>query len=111
MLLCSKPLIESALSNLVSNALKHAPTGSQVTITVEKRDLNIFVSVQDEGPGVSDTDIGELARQGRKMKSGGNGFGLPHVQAVAIRHGGKLRLENLNSGLRATLRFKVHEEI
>ncbi|MCB1669301.1 MAG: HAMP domain-containing histidine kinase [Pseudomonadales bacterium] len=104
-ILGSKPLIESALVNLVSNALKHAPSGSAVLISLSQDGCRFSLSVRDYGTGVEDTTLDVLAALGRRQNSGGHGFGLRHVEAVAIRHGAKLSLENANPGLRATLYF------
>lgn len=101
----SEPLIASALSNLISNAGKHAPQGSCITLIVKKSHKTISVAVRDEGKGVPTTDIGELSRLGARAGSGGHGFGLRHVQAVAIRHGARLALDNAEPGLKASLRF------
>lgn len=103
----SRPLIESALVNLVSNALKHAPTGSSVSIILKQDSDRIVMSVRDQGGGVDSTKLDVLAALGRKQDSGGNGFGLRHVEAVAIRHGAKLSLENAGPGLLITLRFRA----
>ncbi|MEM9015195.1 MAG: ATP-binding protein [Pseudomonadota bacterium] len=105
-LFCSRPLIESAMANLLSNALKHAPVGSRVTVMVSRQKDQIVLSIQDEGPGVADTNIETLARLGRQSRTGGNGFGLRHVQAVAIRHGARLVLENTSPGLKTSLFFR-----
>ncbi|AFJ02710.1 two-component, sensor histidine kinase [Methylophaga frappieri] len=106
-ILGSRPLIESALVNLISNALKYAPPGSTVLITLKHDGYRFSLSVRDYGAGIEDTTLDLLAALGRRQDSGGHGFGLRHVEAVAIRHGAKLSLENANPGLRATLHFNA----
>lgn len=101
----STPLIQSAITNLISNALKYAPPGSTVTARLQRNGSQLTLSIRDEGPGVEDTDINALARLGRESQTGGNGFGLRHVQAVAIRHGARFTIENASPGLNATLSF------
>lgn len=103
--LCSRLLIESAVTNLLSNAFKHSPTGTNVMVTLRQGQRQLILSIQDEGPGVADTNIDALAQLGRQSQSEGNGFGLRHVQAVAIRHGARFTLDNTFPGLRATLSF------
>lgn len=105
-ILCSRPLIESALSNLVSNALKHSPAGSIVKLKLQRDQKRLRLSVRDHGPGVVDTEIDALAALGQSQQSSGNGFGLRHAQAVAIRHGAKIVLENKEPGLEVSLLFK-----
>lgn len=106
-ILGSKPLIESALINLLSNALKHAPRGSKVTVSMVRDGKRVGFVVRDHGPGVSNTELEALAALGRAGDSGGHGFGLRHVEAVAIRHGAQLKLENAAPGLKASLFFRL----
>lgn len=108
-ILGSRPLIESALINLVSNALKHSPPETNVTVRVAQNTHGVSLSVEDQGEGVASTMLGDLALIGRSETSGGHGFGLRHVEAVAIRHGAQLNLENTHPGLRATLIFQAPE--
>lgn len=106
-ILGSKPLIESALINLISNALKHAPPHSSVMVCVKQDAQSVSLSVEDQGEGVASTMLGDLVAIGRSGASGGYGFGLRHVEAVAIRHGAQFHLENTVPGLRATLVFRT----
>ncbi len=106
-ILGSKPLIESALINLLSNALKHAPRGSQVAVSTVRDGQRVGFVVRDQGPGVKCTQLETLAALGRVGDSGGHGFGLRHVEAVAIRHGAQLKLENEDPGLKVSLFFRL----
>lgn len=106
-ILGSKPLIESAFINLLSNALKHAPRESRVTVSTVRDGQRVGFVVQDQGPGVKCTQLETLAALGRVSDSGGHGFGLRHVEAVAIRHGAQLKLENEDPGLKASLFFRL----
>ena len=104
-ILASAPLLASAITNLLSNAAKFAPEGSAVLLVLAATDRYFTVTVQDEGPGVVTTSIAELAGAGRKAGPGSHGFGLRHVQAVAIRHGARLTLANTTPGLKVTIAF------
>ena len=103
--IASAPLLASAITNLLSNAAKFAPEGSAVSLVLAATDRHFSVIVQDEGPGVATTSIAELAGAGRKAGPGSHGFGLRHVQAVAIRHGARLTLANTNPGLKVSIAF------
>ena len=105
-ILGSRPLIESALVNLVSNALKNAPTGSKVIVSLQREGIRFSLSVRDFGPGVDDTSLDVLAALGHSKDADGNGFGLRHIEAVAMRHGAQFLLENAATGLEAVLIFK-----
>ena len=104
-ILASAPLLASAITNLLSNAVKFAPAGSAVSLVLTATDKHFTVTVQDEGPGVATTSIVDLAVAGRKAGPGSHGFGLRHVQAVAIRHGARLTLTNTNPGLKVCIAF------
>ena len=106
-ILGSKPLIESALINLLSNALKHAPRESRVAVSTVRNGQRVGFVVQDQGPGVKCTQLKTLAALGRVSDSGGHGFGLRHIEAIAIRHGAQLTLENEDPGLKASLFFRL----
>ena len=106
-ILGSKPLIESALINLLSNALKHAPRGSKVAVSTVRDGQRVGFVVRDQGPGVKCTQLETLAALGRVGDSSGHGFGLRHVEAVAIRHGAQLKLENEDPGLKVSLFFRL----
>lgn len=106
-ILGSKPLIESALINLLSNALKHAPRESKVTVSLVRDGQRVGFIVRDRGAGAKSTELDALAALGRARGAGGNGFGLRHVEAVAIRHGAQLKLENADPGLKASLFFRT----
>ncbi|MEA2279882.1 MAG: two-component system, OmpR family, sensor kinase [Solirubrobacteraceae bacterium] len=83
--------LERALGNLVANARRHGPPGGAVTIAAGERDGRAFVSVADEGDGLT-PDQAERAFERFWRAPGargeGSGLGLAIVRAVAERHGG-----------------------
>ena len=48
------PLIVQVLINIINNAVKYTPEGSQITLTSKQKDQNLVVEVSDDGPGISD---------------------------------------------------------
>ncbi len=79
-----------ALVNLLDNAVKFAPPGSEVTMRLEE---NGTVAVLDRGPGLDGADLEELfrpfvRRRPRAEDPGGSGLGLAIVRDVAEIHGG-----------------------
>lgn len=108
-ILGSWPLIESAVANLVSNALRYSNPGTDVVVSLARSGDRLIIRVRDQGPGVASTDIPELTAQARDSESDGHGFGLSHVQAVAIRHGAQFSLQNDEPGVTATLEFGVYK--
>jgi signal transduction histidine kinase len=100
-------LVINAVANLLSNALRHSPPKGCVALRVTRQGDSATVSVADQGAGTLSDDLREVLSQARRGKVAGYGFGLRFVQAVALRHGAKLRLVNLNPGLQVSLTFPV----
>jgi len=98
-------LLRSALMNLIENALKHAPAGSHVRVSVEAEKDTVTIEVADQGSGGASEDLSELIAKGSSGPVHGYGFGLRLVQAVALRHGATVRVRNTRPGLTISLRF------
>jgi signal transduction histidine kinase len=94
------PKIEQVLNNLISNAIKFSPTGGHVRINVERRDEEVLISVEDEGPGVPAAELDRLFQPFEKssVKSAGGeghtGLGLVIVKKIVQRHGGRIWVES-----------------
>jgi len=91
----------SAMSNLVSNAVRYTPSGG--AIEVAWRDLpggRCEFAVRDSGPGIAPEHIGRLTERfyrvdrSRSRETGGTGLGLAIVKHVVQRHGAELRIES-----------------
>lgn len=100
--------IHIALNNLVTNAANFSPPHGLITVRLVKHDDHYALSVEDDGPGI---DEAERDRLFERFYSRGNdqgaGLGLTIVQAIAVRLGGQIRLENRPAGgLRATLEIR-----
>ena len=82
--------------NLMENALRHTDPGTAVEATVERRNGEVVLSVEDDGPGIPDDQrekVFERFYRGSGEYSGSSGLGLSIVRAVAASHGGTVRLE------------------
>lgn len=107
-------LLFQALANLVDNALKFAASAGPIQLRVEpshRAGENAWRCViDDHGIGVADEDKEKIFRRFYRAESHrnspGTGLGLSLVEAVARLHGGRVRLENNNPGLRVILELE-----
>jgi two-component system OmpR family sensor kinase len=96
--------------NLVDNAVKFAPAGGRVDVSLLRQDAGITLRVEDSGPGIPEADrerVFDRFHRAAAADTPGSGLGLAIVQAVARRHGAQVRLgrsERLG-GLRADVLF------
>ncbi len=97
-------LLSQAIANLVDNALKYTPSGG-VSLTVGRDADGARVEVADTGPGIPadrrEVVFDRFVRLEGSRSTPGNGLGLSLVRAVATLHGGTVRLEDNNPGLKA----------
>ena len=88
--------LESALFNLLDNAVKFSEPGGRVDVVVETRDRNLKVSVADEGIGIPVAERSRIFERfyrvdrARSRHTGGTGLGLSIVRHVALNHGGEV---------------------
>ena len=92
--------IESALRNLLTNAVRYTPAGGQIGVEWRLRDSDGLVSVRDSGIGIAPEHLARLTERfyrvdnGRSRETGGTGLGLAIVKHIAQRHGASLHLES-----------------
>lgn len=91
-------LLDQALQHLLLNACQAmAGAGSaerRVTIHARARDEDVEIAVTDTGPGIPDDDRESVFEPLFSTKGFGVGLGLAHVQDVAERHGGSVRIQS-----------------
>jgi signal transduction histidine kinase len=102
-------LLANAVSNLVENAIRHAPVATEVHVDVSADPGGATISVADHGQGVREEDhrriLDRFVRLDNSRGRPGAGLGLSLVSAVARMHDAKLELADNRPGLRVTLRF------
>ncbi|MDW5444944.1 phosphate regulon sensor histidine kinase PhoR [Polaromonas sp. SM01] len=91
----------SAMSNLVTNAVRYTPQGGQVLVSWALLDDGRGrFQVQDSGPGIAAEHIPRLTERfyridrSRSRETGGTGLGLAIVKHVTQRHGAELQIES-----------------
>jgi signal transduction histidine kinase len=91
-------LIERALTNLIDNAMRHAPTAAAVNVSLHREGAQAHIVVEDSGPGLP-ADLLQRLEAGQSLRDpplahrhgGIGGLGLAIAQRVATLHGGSLR--------------------
>jgi signal transduction histidine kinase len=101
-------LLAQAIGNLADNAVKYAPSGSEVSLTANLGSAgHVELVVADSGPGIADAEkrmvIHRFYRCRRDDDETGIGLGLALVDAVARLHEGGLSLHDNHPGLVAVL--------
>jgi signal transduction histidine kinase len=110
----NRELVSQALANLIDNAIKYAgPNGklngmpAEIVVKAGSEGERITLSVADRGPGIADDDrarvVERFVRLERSRSEPGSGLGLSLASAVARLHGGELKLEDNEPGLRSTI--------
>lgn len=108
-------LLKEALSNLLSNAVRHTPPGGQITVRVERDGDFACVSVVDDGRGMPRNEqarAGERFFRASNAEPGGTGLGLAIVRSIVERHGGQFGLADGadGRGLRVSMRLPLRAE-
>ena len=104
--------IESLISNLLSNAVRHTPADGKITLTWRVDGDGADIIVADTGEGIPSDQIPRLTERffrvhrGRAREDGGVGLGLAIVKHVLGRHDGELRVKSeLGKGSEFHCRF------
>ncbi|MBD7996156.1 two-component sensor histidine kinase [Arthrobacter sp. Sa2CUA1] len=92
------PMLTTAFRNLIDNAIRYSPEGSQVGVGIRSRDGLAQITVTDRGPGIPAEDQERVFERfyrldsARSRNTGGNGLGLSIVKHVVSNHGGEVSL-------------------
>lgn len=90
--------LQSALGNLVSNAIRYTPNGGNILISWKIRADHAVFSVKDDGIGIEQQHIDRLTERfyrvdrSRSRETGGTGLGLSIVKHILTRHQAKLEI-------------------
>ncbi len=106
----NRPLLEQAIVNLLDNAIKYSPPGSQIEIAATQVDEQISITVTDSGCGIDNELLGRIFERffvvdkARSRKLGSTGLGLAIVKHIMQSHNGSVTVESkIGSGSTFTL--------
>ena len=111
----NRELISQALANLIDNAIKYAAPESdkvngaptEIVVKAGADADRITLTVADHGPGIAVADRGRVVERFVRLEQSrsqpGSGLGLSFAAAVARLHGGELRLEDNEPGLKSII--------
>jgi two-component system, OmpR family, sensor histidine kinase VicK len=110
-----KSRINQVISNLLNNAIKftngeeeEGNRGSRITISIEKKNNLVVVSIKEDGKGIDHEIFPRLFEKFvTKSKIGGTGLGLFISKSIVEAHGGKIWTENNYDGKEATFGFSL----
>ena len=91
-----KNLINRCINNLIDNALKY---GENIHIELSKKNSNIFIKIEDDGPGIPEKEYDNVFKpfykidKGRGDSKSSVGLGLSIASDIVRSHGGNIKLE------------------
>lgn len=110
-----RQLVAQALANLIDNAIKYGlPNGAKqeaaIELSAEVSGPFVEITVADHGPGIAESDRERAFKRFVRLEASrskpGSGLGLSLVMAVARLHGGDVRLEDNQPGLKVAMRME-----
>lgn len=101
---------------IIDNAIKFSNEQSNIYITVEKKEQQVDISIQDEGVGISGEELPNIFDKFYKSKlrqnAKGSGLGLAIARQICIRHDGEIRVDSkIGQGTNFVFSFPTMEEL
>jgi len=102
--LADRLMFQRALSNLLSNAIRHSPEDHEVNLGIERHGEEVWLWVANQGLGIPDEHQPRLferfyrAGSGRSRLEGGTGLGLAIVKSIMQLHGGRVEVISSPTG-------------
>lgn len=99
-------LLYKLLTNLLSNALRHTPSGCTVLVSLHETECSVVLTVDNDGEPIPEAHLSRLwepfyrVDNARNRADGGTGLGLTIVRAAVLAHGGSCEVQNREGGVR-----------
>jgi two-component system OmpR family sensor kinase/two-component system sensor histidine kinase BaeS len=100
--------MRQVLFNLLFNALRHTPSGGEITVRASSEAGALRLAVQDSGEGLEPEQLTAVfdrfyrADRSRSRETGGSGLGLAIVKAIVEAHGGQMEAQSAGKGRGST---------
>jgi len=121
MVVANPAQLETAIENIIDNALSFSPRGGRVTIDVERKDRQVVIRITDDGPGVAESDLERIFDRSVSLRPAvecGDGVGAAAVKHYGIglwiarrnitHADGALRAFNSSRGLSLEITLPAH---
>jgi signal transduction histidine kinase len=104
-------LLTQMFSNLIENAIRHAPPGTRILLRLTASGGTVTAAVEDNGPGIPAAERDKVFRRFYRLTGSrttpGNGLGLALVAAIANLHAAKIELADNRPGVCLRLSFEA----
>ncbi|MEQ1883897.1 MAG: CHASE2 domain-containing protein [Bryobacteraceae bacterium] len=93
-----RELMEYALYNILTNAVKYSPAGTEIHVTAERKNGELRVAVRDQGIGMDSKELKNIFQKFYRTKKAeasgeaGTGIGLSIVEQIVTHHGGRMEV-------------------
>lgn len=115
-ILADSALLRQAFGNLLDNAIKYSPTGSEIRVAVTSRGDQAIIEISDSGPGIPVEHQPHLFERlyrvdkSRSREMGGYGLGLAITRWIVEAHHGRVELESAE-GKGSTFRVVLESDV
>ncbi len=107
-------MLRRAISNLLSNAIRHTPPGKTITLRIKEADDQIHIIVENPGTPIAPEHLPRLFDRfyrvdpSRQRKGEGSGIGLAIVKSIVTAHQGKVSVTSDTRATRFILTLPKH---
>lgn len=108
--------LQTAVGNLVDNAIKYSDEGARIEIELRKENHNIYICVKDKGIGIAPEQHRRIFEKFYRVQGGdvhdvkGFGLGLSYVKSIIEKHGGTIELiSEKGKGSEFVIKLPAHE--
>jgi len=106
-------MLRELISNLLDNVVRYTPAGGHVNVSLQNSGQHIWLSVEDNGPGVPEEGLSKLGTPFHRLPSDqteGCGLGLAIVREISRLHGAEIFFACGAEGLGLKVRIKFYRE-